>query len=333
MKLTLEDVIRRNVPLSTQNELGWFPVLHTACDHGRKGKRAGFKFNGDSVWFNCFNCALGAAYTPSEHPFLSENMRQVMDDFLIPASEYRQVVLEALKEHPTLSSNKIPEEPSENLEPPEIPLPDIFYKLSETSNSWATLANQYLKNRGIDPNSYPFMLARKSNQKHLKDWFGRLIIPIYKNKKLIFYLGRDLTSKVRNKYEFPSVSRDNIIYGYDRLFTDHDSPLYVVEGWFDAQVIDGVAIFGNKLNDSKIKILNKSPRKKVYIPDRTGNGIIGAEQALEAGWAISTPNIGNCKDMNEAVVDKGQIYVLKTLAENTSDDPFTAYVKLKMFCE
>lgn len=333
-ELTLENIIRRNVMLPTQpTNLGWYAILHQKCDHGRKGPRAAFKFEGPITGFHCFNCGHTAKYDPTEHPYLSDNMKEVMEDFLIPESEYQQVVLQALKLHPTKSDAETLKI-KENLEPEEISLPDIFYHLSEANDSWAELARYYLKEkRGVIPANYPFMLAKKTNINHLKKWHGRVIIPVYKNKKLIFYMGRDLTDNKTKKYETPSVSKDTVLYGYDKLHTDYDKPLYIVEGWFDAESINGVAIFGNEISDSKIKILDRSRRKKVYIPDREGDGIIGAEQALEAGWAISTPNIGTCKDMSEAVFKYGKLYILKTLADNTVDDWFTASVKLRTFCE
>lgn len=333
--LTLEDVIRRNIAFTHgETKLGWWPVLHQACDHGRKGPRAAFKFEGDTVTFHCFNCPLRAKYIPLESPYLSKNMKTVMRDFFVSEDEYQAVVMQNLAKRRD-EAGKSGEEVQEfkDLEPEEIEMPPIFYPLKGATDSWAELARHYLQEeRAVDPDSYPFMLARKSDAPYLKKWHGRVIIPIYKGEKLIFFVGRDLTGKKEKKYESPSVSRDTVLYGYDRLYIDRDKPLYVVEGWFDAEAIDGAAIFGNELNETKIKILNRSPRPKVYIPDRYGDGQTGAEQALEAGWAISTPNIGTAKDMSEAVQAYGKLYVLKTLVENTTDDEFRATVQLGTFC-
>ena len=332
-KVTLEDKIRMYVSLPAQpSSKGWYSVLHTACDHGRKGPRAAFKFDGDNVGFHCFNCPLKAKYTPSEHPYLSDNMKQVMDDFGIPESEYQEVVLANLKNHPSKSEGDL-RIFKENLEPEVIPQPKTFYPLSGADNAWAELARYYLEEeRAIKSDAYPFMLSEKTALPHLKKWHGRLIIPIFKNGKLIFYLGRDLTGKKMRKYESPAVSRDKIIQGYDLLHQSYEQPLYIVEGWFDAFVIDGVGIIGNEISETKAKILNRSPRKKIYVPDRFGSGKKAAIQALEYGWSVSTPNISSdCKDMNDAVRKYGKLYVLKTLADNTSDG-FEAEVNLGIYC-
>jgi len=332
---SLEDIIRQYVSLPAHaSSRGWYSVLHTACDHGRKGPRAAFKFEGDVVGFHCFNCPLKAKYTPSEHPYLSDNMKQVMDDFGIPVSEYQQVVLENLKNHPSKSGDDL-HIIKENLEPDELILPKIFYPLSNASpeNKWAEIARYYLEDRAVNPDSYPFMLTKKTSDLRLKKWNNRLIIPIYKDNKLIFYLGRDLTEKAIRKYESPATPRDKILYGYDQLHTNYEQPLYIVEGWFDGYSINGVAIIGNEISETKAKILNRSHRKKVYIPDRFGSGLKAAKQALEYGWSVSTPNISSdCKDMNDAVKKYGKLYVLKSLADNTADG-FKAELNLKIYCE
>jgi hypothetical protein len=108
--------------------------------------------------------------------------------------------------------------------------------------------------------------------------------------------------------------------------------LYIVEGIFDAMSIDGVAIIGNEITDAQIEWLNRSRRKKVYIPDRFGDGRRVALDCLEHGWSISTPDIGSCKDMNEAVKKYGKMYVMKSIAENTADG-LVAETKLRIYSE
>jgi hypothetical protein len=68
---TLEEVIRNNIQISNiPSSKGFYPVLCKIChDHGRKGLRAGFKFNDDgSVGYNCFNC--GHVYRSRKYALL-----------------------------------------------------------------------------------------------------------------------------------------------------------------------------------------------------------------------------------------------------------------------
>lgn len=338
--VSLADVIRQYVPLPpVPSGKGWYPVLHK-CDHGKKGPRAGFKFDGDTVAFHCFNCFLKAVYDPNDmgregQSLLSRNMRQVLADFDVPEEEWQAVLLSKMGarwDGKTTPNDEMVVRTS--IEPSEIPLPGTFYPLMEadSSDKWATIARYYLEDRLIDPNSYPFMLAKNTDIPHLKKWFKRIIIPIYKDQKLIFYTGRDLTEKAIKKYESPSVSRDRVIYGFDKLFTSTDQPLYVTEGWFDAFNIGGVALFGNEISDTKIKILNRSPRLKVYIPDQFGNGFQAAKQALDAGWSVSTPDIGHCKDISSAIQKYGVLYVLNTLAQHTASG-FSGETNARVYCK
>lgn len=135
------------------------------------------------------------------------------------------------------------------------------------------------------------------------------------------------------KYESPSTAKDKVLYGFEKIFEHVDTPIYVIEGFFDAVAVDGVAIIGNELSDAQIQWLNRSQRKKVYIPDRTGDGQRSAKKALELGWSISTPDIGqSCKDMSDAVHKYGKMYVMKSLADNTADG-FIASTNLGIYCE
>lgn len=338
---SLEPIIRKHVALATApNSRDWWPCLCMVCmDHGKKGLRAAFKFDGDAIGYNCFNCGHTGAYDPDKpfidkngkkHLTLSDNMTKVMDSFGIPETEYSRVIFNNIERvAPTGAKPKA----IVSREPSELALPTFFYYLDDADedDKWAQVARMYLEDRGIDPTSYPFMLAKKASNPILHKWLKRVIIPVYKEEKLIYYQGRDLTGKAVKKYENPAADRGRVLYGYSELHKRTDAPLYIVEGWFDAYSIDGVAIMGNSLLSEQISIINTSRRPIVYIPDRFGDGDRGAEQALKNGWSISTPEIGSCKDMDEATSKYGKMYVMKSLAENTSNG-FQAETLLQIYC-
>lgn len=336
--LSLEQVIRQYVPLPTAtNGNGWYSVLCKVCnDHGKKGPRAAFKFDNDSVGYHCFNCGHKAKFSPRENKRMPKNMVQVLRDFGVPDDEWRQVVFESLKiqeDSPLVkgtSENQVRE-----IEPKELELPYHFYLLADAGpdDKWAQVAKAYLElERGVDPNSYPFMLSRETGVPAIDRWRRRLIIPYFKGDKLIFWQGRALYETNIKKYESPSTLKERVLYGFDRLFEHTDAPLYVTEGFFDALPIDGVALLGNEVTEAQAEWLRRSKRKKVYVPDRFGDGDRVALEMLNFGFSISTPEIGNCKDINEAVVKYGKLYVMKSLAENTVSDSFTAQTRLGVYC-
>ena len=335
---SLEQVIRRHVPLpATDNGSGWYPVLCKVCnDHGKKGMRGAFKFDVESVGYHCFNCGHKAKFDPKENKRMPKNMKQVLHDFGIPDEEWQGVMFEALKKQqvsPNSDKESVPK--LSDIEPREIPLPLHFYPLSDAApdDKWAIIARDHLETeRGLDPNKYPYLLSSSNTgDPRIDKWRGRLIIPVYKGNKLVFYQGRALYP-AQKKYESPATAKDRVLFGFDKLFEHTDMPLYVVEGIFDAMAIDGVALCGNELTDAQADWLNRSKRKKVYIPDRFGDGRRVALECLEHGWHVSTPDIGSCKDVSAAVVKYGRVYVMKTIAENICDG-FTAEARLGVYSE
>lgn len=331
---TLESVIRQYVQLPVRpTGRGFYNVLCKVCnDSGKKGKRAGFKFEGTVVGYNCFNCGHSAVFNPAEHSTMPKNMVTVLESFDIPKVDWQPALFGSLML--TGSTAQTQAAQFKDIEPSETVFPSYFYKLTDDpDDEWAQWAIQYLTDdRQVDWKSYPFFLVRKDKHPGNARWYGRLIIPVYKDSKLIYWQGRDLTGKHVKKYLSPDIPRDKIIGGYDKLQDFSTAPLYVTEGWFDAYWLDGVSIFGNKMTPEQIKWLTKSPRPKVIVPDRMGDGQLLANQALELGWSISLPDTGSERDINDAVKKYGHLYVRKAVKDATCTG-FEARTKLGIYCK
>ena len=203
----------------------------------------------------------------------------------------------------------------------------------EDGDEFDQCAIDYLRDeRAIDWKLHPFFLGRKTNHPGSKRWYARLILPIYKDGKLVFFQGRDLTGTRQKKYLSPDIPRENVLYGYDHISKATDEPLYIVEGWFDAWHLEGVAVLGSRMTPHQVHWINQSRRPKVVIPDRFGDGHMLADQALELGWSVSTPDVGDCKDPNEAIVKYGKLYTLMTIRTHTYEG-FEAALRIKFYCE
>lgn len=328
--LSFEDLIRSTIPLSKRpNGRGWWNVLCKVCnDHGKKGKRAGFKFDTDATAYNCFNCGHSAVYHHSSKHF-SKEMNVVLDAFNVPTPERNRILFNAVDTSPKDGHHST----YTNISPSIITLPPYMTPLDgEHGDDVDMYACEYLKDdRGIDWQSSKFFIGRKHPDPQSKKWFARLILPVYKDHELIFYTGRDLTGTRLKKYMSPDVPRDNVMYGFDQISQDTDDPLYVVEGWFDAFHINGVAVFGNKMTANQITWLTRCNRPKVIIPDRFGDGHLLAYQALDQGWEVSTPDIGNCKDVNDAVVKYGLVYTLMSIKKHTYSG-FEGKIHVSTYC-
>lgn len=330
MTHTIKDQILPYIQTSlTPNNSGWYPVICKVCnDHGKKGPRGGFRFgdDGNTIEYNCFNCKHHSSYNPVKYSIIDKSTEETFASFNIPIEillPFQFQYFGNRRELATTANIKLNE-------PQVIIQPDDWIPM-DVDNPAHTEAVLYLYKRGIDINHYNFFLSTD------KKWVDRIIIPIYnKNNELIFYQGRlyklSSTSKTKNrKYLSSAVERSNIIFGYD-IFSQESGPLYITEGWFDAYSINGCCIFENKPTQQQIELLKRSSRQKVYIPDREGSGEIGANIALDLGWYVSTPDIGTCKDMNEAVVKYGLMYVMSTLVENTLTG-FAGKTSVSIWCK
>ncbi len=327
---TLPETIRQFIPLGKQNSQGWFSVACKVCnDHTRKGLRAGFKLDGHTAGYNCYNCGISAAYDPTLNRNLSKNMVTILEAFGVPETEWKKVALGAML---TTPEDSVREE--RNLLPNTIPTLPFFYPLVDDSeDDWCQYSIDYLTNRGIDWTKYPFFCVHKTNHPDNAKWYGRLIIPVYKNDNLIFYQGRDLTDMHVKKYLSATTPRDAVMYGYDQLMIHSNKPLYIVEGFFDAFALDGVALFGNKLTPTQIYWLSRCNRPKTVIPDRIGDGHLLANKAIELGWNISTLDIGDdCKDVNQSIVTHGLLYTISTIVNNTVSGA-QASVRVNAYCK
>jgi len=315
--LNFESIIRQYVTLPAHpSPTGWHTVKCAVCnDHSARG---GFRFDGTMVSYNCFNCSHTAGYDETTYSTIPPNMVTILDAYSIPPSEYNHLRLAGLSHRKKGVVKQEPVDPVTELI--ALPLPEFFMPLSESDHIWAEVAREYLRtDRSIDSNTYPFLILKDEAQSEAVElaWRGRLIIPFYRNNTLVWYQGRDLRPSSRLRYLNPSVVSQCILSDYEVLRTNLDKPLYVCEGFFDAFVIDGVAIFGNKIKPGQLKLIDRSPRKKVYIPDTEGDGHISALQAIELGWGISIPNFGEAKDINKAVLTYGSLYVKHNIKEST----------------
>lgn len=337
--MDFEQVVRQYVPLPARpSAKGWLGVNCRVCnDHGKKGTRGGFHFR-DGIGYNCFNCEHTASFTNGQYEAPSDSLRVVFNAFGIPEDIWNQLMMETLRNRNSGQLDFHKKLVKQNtFEAKTIECPSYFTPLSEldVDSPIRQLAELHLiEERSIDPSSYPFMIGFKdSNDPNSFPWHRRLIIPIYdRGGRMIFYQGRDLMGTALSKYKSCSAERDNVLYGMDQVYAHSNAPLFIVEGFFDAFHLDGVATLGRQLTDGMAHHLDKSVRDKIVIPDRTGDGEVLALAGLKRGWKVSTPDFGNCKDVTDAVVKYGKLYTMKTILDNIHSG-FSAELNVRMYCK
>jgi DNA primase len=167
---------------------------------------------------------------------------------------------------------------------------------------------EYLINRSLDP------LVLNAHFSLDPKFLNRVILPCSRDDKIIFWQARTILADVKPRYLSPSVNKDAVLWGYDFLWGDQSKPLFITEGIFDAASINGVALLGSTLNESKLQILNRCRRRKIVVVDRDDRGSALAQLALENGWEITWPAPG-AADVNTSVQKFGVLlttwYLLK----------------------
>lgn len=320
----IEELVRDYVIFTDVASNGWNACYCEFCGDGKriKGPRGGWLFQEDMAFYNCFNQGCEGSYDPHRQYPLSRDMGGILEAFGIPMKEYKLLQLKQRQD----SGNEERKPEIRRTKIATMDMPSHFYPLADAcdDNIVAETAKAYLESRKIDWQSYPFYLstgkakkgANPREQAIAKSLAGRLIIPAFRGENMIYYQARDLTGKSKEKYLSPDAPRSNIIYGMDRLYENIKSPLFVTEGFFDSHLLNGVALMENKLTSQQTELLKRSPRKKVIVPDFKGDCKRLLEDALSAGFGVSIPNWGEAKDVNEAVLRYGRLYVAKSIIDN-----------------
>lgn len=320
---TLADIIQQKVALGNRNERGFHGVKCPVCSDYQE--RGGFKFDGDTTGYSCWNCGAKFKYEEGTGK-LSKNARDILAAFGIEKSDLVEI------RSPIFSVAKVEAETIHleglkkiKLFTPETPLPDKSYPIGHDGHEEFQIPlAEYLVNRKIDP------LAVRAHYSLDKRFLRRVIIPYYRDGKIIYWQARHIDDGVKPRYLNSSNPRDAVMYGYDELYRWDDTPLFVTEGVFDAIVLKGVCILGSSLNDAKLELLKKTRRRLIFVIDRDRTGAGLGKEALEHGWEISFVD-ERAADANKSVQLFGLPYTIYTLLKNATTKPqFTDQSQLQL---
>lgn len=315
--MNIKELIESKVVLKRTRGNGYHPFRCQVCnDHS---ERAGFKFELDSVFYNCFNCAISGSFKDGTTK-LTQNMRKILHSigvsnqeinsllsvgFFSTKKEEIEISIETLKKKVIFST-------------PTIELPKNSFPIG------------YCEFKDVQQPILDYLGKRKIDSQRLNIHFsinptflGRAIIPCYKDGNLIFWQARSIV-KDEKKYISPNISRSAVLWGYDNIWTNWNTPLFITEGIFDAYPLNGVALLTSRLveNDAKLEILNKTKRRKIVVIDRNKNGEDLANYALGRGWDVTYPPI-ETDDINHSIVKHGLIYTTWCLLQQASSKPIS----------
>lgn len=311
--MNIEELIKQHVSFRNSSSDGWHHIKCPVCNDYKV--RAGFRFdnNGETCVYHCFNnLSCGGAYDPNEtNGNMSKNFIKVLNAFNIPEREYKELILEKFlhcNKHETKIANDIKF-------PSTIPQPKYWKRITEPSR-FGQLCIDYLTDRHIDYTKHDFYYTEITDQ---KDWNYRLIIPAYYRNNLIHYQGRDILDFHSLHYKSVHGTLSNILYNFDEVYRRTKEPLLVFEGFFDGLSIydkNFVSICSSNLTKQQLHFLKQSPRQKIIVPDFEGNGVELLQQGIDNGFGVCFPKFKDCKDVNDAVIKYGRLFVLHQILTN-----------------
>jgi hypothetical protein len=316
MNETLEDIIREHINIKNPTAAGWQKVFCEVCGDGSrtKGPRGGWLLNNDSASYHCFNCGIKGRLEP---PYaMSKDVKTILEAFGIPLNKILYLRL--------LLSDKISNKPKEKPKFSYIDIPDYFVELKNAkSHPFYNIAINFLKQeKCIDHEKYSFYLSTGkssvSPDENAKALYlkNRLIIPAFKESKMIYYQSRALIESQR-KYVSVDKPKLGAMYFIDRLFDNTTNRLFITEGFFDAFHINGVAVMENYLTSEQEHLLVRCKKQKIIVPDRKGSSDKLLEFAIKHNWSISIPKFDDdVKDITECVKKNGRPYTIKLITDS-----------------
>lgn len=314
---------------------GWLSFNAACCTYN--GETADTKGRGGviasaegGINYHCFNCGFKTGYQPGRP--LSYKFRKFLSWYGASEVEIRRLVIEAIRVKDELALTNPVAIEAKPIEYKARHLPLDAYSFT-TMLAWHESANnhnyppgfidsvKYIGDRKIDMQKYEFLWTPDHEHK----LSHRVIIPFKWQHNTIGYTGRAFVDGIKPKY-FNQ-------YDSDFVFNmDEQKPtskfVIVCEGPFDAMSVDGVAILGSVCSEQQADIIDGLGREVIVVPDfdisyneETGkkkwSGVSLLEQAIEYGWSVSFPVWSEtCKDINEAVVKYGKLFVLKAILDS-----------------
>lgn len=320
---TIQQSVLQLLPARRKStQTGWISFNAVCCEHNgetpdRRG-RGGIKTNNGAVSYHCFNCGYTASFVPGRH--LSFKFRKLLawlgaDDLTV-----RHLVIDAVRLKELVAPEELEEAPEEEIQFDQRELPDGSTSLTSWMTrmiqddhclipSQLTQGVEYLAGRSIDTARYEFYFTdSKAYNLH-----RRIIIPYYYQGKIVGSSSRALDDGVKPKYW--SNHPADYVFNLDKQLADSKFVI-VVEGPFDAMAIDGVSIQGSEISDTQAELIDRLQREVIVVPDTDSAGRKMVDRAVELGWTVSYPLWQEtCKDLNEAVVKYGKLFVLKSILE------------------
>ena len=304
---------------------GWTSFNGVCCPHNGESAdtrgRGGLTANPDgSVSYHCFNCNFKASYQPGRH--LTFKFRKLLKWLGADDTDIKRLVIEAIRIRELVAPEEVKQEAEEEkieFKARDLPESAVSFRAMMTHHLLDDFKNvpgllntavNYTNLRKMDYDRYDFLWTDSTEH----SLHQRVIIPFVWQGRTIGYTARAVTDGVKPKYY--SNYEPNFVFNINNQQADSKFVI-VCEGPFDAMSIDGVAVLNNECNETQADIIESLGREVIVVADKDRAGTKMINNAIEYGWSVSFPVwLETCKDVNEAVVKYGKLFVLKTILDS-----------------
>jgi len=295
-------------PRAKSSPSGWTSFNAPCCQHRGHSpdtrRRAGIRFDGNGVIYNCFNCKFTTGWQPGST--IGEKMKTLCRWLGSSEDTIKELVFEAMK---TEGDDYRPEHQEIKLEFTDKELPEGAMPLLEWVNSeyWKDISLEvelviaYVVSRGYDPFDGNFYWSPASGYE------SRVIIPFRWEGRIVGNTARKVTA---GKPKYLSDQHPHFVFNFDQQ-KENQKYIFVCEGPFDALAVSGVALLTNEIAEQQSRIINSLGAEVIVIPDQDRAGLVLFDRAAELGWAVAMPNWDHdVKDVADAVQRYGRLFVI-----------------------
>jgi hypothetical protein len=308
-----------NLPLNSgKTPSGWITFDCPLCSDKRK--RAGVIQSNAKISYHCFNCSFTTGWAPS--PKLGHKYRQLCETLGVSNKDIHKVVLDLMKYSEEL-------EIEDSTEYVYTAASFVTHQLPEETTLVEHMEDghpikEYARQRGLLGN-FPLMHINTSLYKK------RLVVPFMYNNELVGWTGRHISPPNKETAKYLLNVQPGYVFNVDRYVDSDRDFVIVVEGVFDAILIDGISVLGNSVTPEQAHLISKLNKRVILCPDRDSAGKDLIATAVELGWEVSFPKwSAECKDVADAVNKYGRLLTMKSITDNATSNELKIQVQAKM---
>ena len=274
----------------------------------------------DGGWsYSCFNCNHKARFVPGE--LLSVNAKKVLIGLGLTDDDLTAINLESVKLRGLL--NYIEPQRVTIKRPTFTPINSIPGEMLDASNPDHSVFVDYLRNRNIDIDRYPFLVDPAATR------LG-VTIPFTVDGMVVGYTTRFLDGE---KPKYLSEQPDGYVYGLDFQQEDWNIAI-VVEGPFCAMSVNGLAVMHQVMSPEQLLTIRSLNKEIIVVPDQNLSGMEIVDQAINEGFSVSIPEWHpGIVDVNDAAKAYGRLGALLTILQNKETNPIKIDMRRKALAQ